>query len=63
MYNEKSDFRKFCETMWVITKYDILPLAAGIALCAGIVYGLYDFKKSGKDCFKKDAPALFQKQR
>lgn len=63
MENKKSDFRKFCETMLVIVKYDILPRVAIAALCAGLFYGLYNHKKSGKDSFTKDAPEFFQKQR
>jgi hypothetical protein len=44
MTEKKSDFRRFCETMWVITKYDVLPLLIGAGLFTAFVLKLKDAK-------------------
>ena len=63
MYSKKSDFRKFCETMWVMTKYDVLPWVAVAVLYGLFVFKLNDVSKNDKDTFKVDIPSFFQKQR
>ena len=64
MYSKKSDFRKFCETMWIMTKYDVLPWVVVIGLFAGVVYGFSNTKNTDKNSVNKvDKTSLFQKQR
>ena len=63
MKNKKSDFRKFCETMWIMTKHDVLPWVAVLALYGLFVFKLNDASKNDKDAFKVDIPSFFQKQR
>ena len=63
MANKKSDFRKFCETMWIITKHDVLPWVAVAVLYGLFVFKLNDTSKNDKDAFKVNTPEFFQKQR
>lgn len=61
MENKKSDTKRFFETMWIMTKYDVLPWVVGLGLAAAIVVGIKD--SSDKKLFKTNIPESFQKQR
>ena len=44
MKNQKSDTRKFFETMWIMVKYDVLPWMLGAGLVAAVIIGAQDVK-------------------
>ena len=52
MEKQKSDTRKFLETMWIMVKYDVLPFVIGAGLFALFVIKLQDIK--GKNVFDND---------
>ena len=64
MTKQKSDFKRFCETMWIMTKYDILPWVIGAGLFAAFVIELRDsVSKVNARQQQTVQPTLFQKQR
>lgn len=63
MQNKKSDFKRFCETMWIMTKYDVLPWVVGAGIVAAVTFGVIDNKKKGTWSQKTDFSTVFQKQR
>lgn len=44
MKKQKSDTRKFFETMWIMVKYDVLPWMLGAGLVAAVIIGVQDVK-------------------
>ena len=64
MKKEKSDTRRFFETMWIMTKYDVLPWMVGAGIVALLAIGLQEAEAKGK--FPKqesNIQSVFQKQR
>nr|MBQ0091306.1 hypothetical protein [Candidatus Enterousia merdequi] len=55
---KKSDFKRFCETMWAMSKYNIVPWILVASLIAGVAIGVKELKQ-------KDVKSTFvsQKQR
>ena len=62
MENKKSDLRKFCETMWAMTKYSVWPWLAGAAIVGAVIIGLQDAKAKNADS-QNAIKTVFQKQR
>ena len=60
--NKKSDLRRFCETMWIIAKYDVLPWMLAAGIFAAVVIGINDAEKQGKFP-TTNKTSLFEKQR
>ena len=61
MEKKKSDFKRFCETMWIMAKYDALPWMIGAGILAAVLFGLQDSKSQNK--VNDSVSSLFQKQR
>ena len=61
MDKKKTDFQRFCETMWIMVKYDALPWLLAIGLCTAVTLGVMDAKEN--DLSQKTIPSIFQKQR
>lgn len=61
--NKKSDFKRFCETMWIMAKYDVLPWMIGVGIVAAVTFGVIDSKKKGTWSQETDFSTVFQKQR
>lgn len=39
--NNKSDVKKFCKTMWILLKNDVLPWVIGMSLLGGGIAWVY----------------------
>ena len=63
MNNKKSDFRRFCETNWIMVKYDILPWIIGAGLIAAFAIEVRDSAVKANEQQQTTQSALFQKQR
>ena len=63
MKKRKSDTKRFFETMWIMTKYDVLPWVVGAGIVAAVAFGVIDNKKKGTWSQKTDFSTVFQKQR
>lgn len=48
MKKQKSDTRRFFETMWIMAKYDVLPWMVGAGILALMIFGLQDAEAKGK---------------
>ena len=66
MAKKKSDFKRFCETMWIMTKYDVLPWLIGAGLFTAFVLELKNTKNQDK-LPQQEQPVVktefFQRQR
>ena len=63
MTNNKSDFKRFCETMWIMTKYDVLPWVLGAGIVAAVTICLQDAKAKGKIPQQQTISTMLQNQR
>ena len=63
MQNKKSDFKRFCETMWIMVKYDVLPWMVGAGILAAVIIGVNDNGKKCKLSTKTNKISFFEKQR
>ena len=63
MENKKSDFKRFCETMWIMVKHDVLPWVVGAGIVGAVIIGVKDMEKKGKFPSEATKMSLFEKQR
>ena len=64
MKKQKSDTKRFFETMWIMAKYDILPWMIGAGIIALMIIGFQEAEAKGKIPPQKiSQTSVFQKQR
>jgi hypothetical protein len=63
MENKKSDLRRFCETMWIMVRYSVLPWMVGAGIAAAALIGVTDMAKKQKIKSEINKTSVFEKQR
>ncbi len=63
MENKKSDFKRFCETMWIMVKYDVLPWVVVAGIATAVIIGANASEKKSKVSSNTNKVSFFEKQR